>query len=95
MRGPERLDDVRADGFLLGELQLAQSAVSDVIVVIRPRAPRVCLPQLHVTLSTGVMPMQWWGRLCHYFTMSECGPHFKTLPGRGHPRTAALWQVQT
>jgi hypothetical protein len=28
----------------LRELQLAQRAVADVIVVIRPRAPRVCLP---------------------------------------------------
>ena len=32
MRGPKRLEDMRADGFLLGELQLAQRAVADVVV---------------------------------------------------------------
>ena len=31
-RAPERLEDVRADGFLLRELQLAQRAVADVVV---------------------------------------------------------------
>ena len=32
MRRPQRFDDVRADGFLLGELQFAKSAVADVVV---------------------------------------------------------------
>ena len=56
MRGPQRLDDVPADGFLLRELQLAQRAVADVMV--RDISTRVVQESTNAVLWHRRLPAQ-------------------------------------